>query len=77
MPRMVWFVLKDGRSMIASCDGMTRERLGEALRVDRILTLTADDQVARLDASDIRDYLLFDSYIELPPNIAVYHFAAA
>ena len=48
MPRLVWMVLNDGRSVVAGCGSTTREGLERALaEPDHLLTLTSDDRVAR------------------------------
>jgi hypothetical protein len=75
MSRLVWFVLNDGRSVVAGCDSMTRDMLDSALaEPERTLTLTSDDSVHRLPIRDVRKFVLFDSKMHVPPTASIYHF---
>jgi hypothetical protein len=73
MQRIVWVVLKDGRSMIAGCGGTTRERIEKALaEPDRTLTFTSEDRVEVVRGSEVRDFVLFDARMSVPPTTAIY-----
>ncbi|HVT03435.1 MAG TPA: hypothetical protein VHL58_08705 [Thermoanaerobaculia bacterium] len=74
MPRLVWFVLKDGRSLIAACDSVTNERLAEALATTSILTLTGDDSVEVLRTAEIREFVSFDVAMNVPQRAAIFNF---
>jgi hypothetical protein len=75
MSRLVWFVLNDGRSLVAGCDSLTRAMLDAALaEPERMLTLTSDDSVHRLPLRDVRNFVLFDSKMNVPPTASIYHF---
>jgi hypothetical protein len=73
VPRLVWFVLKDGRSVVAGC-GSTPADLFEAAMHDpgRMLTLTSDDRVDELPGSAIRDFVVVDAPGSVPPASAIY-----
>jgi hypothetical protein len=73
MPRIVWLVLKDGRSVVAGCGTTTREGFERALaRPDHHLTLTSDDRVDVLPSSAVRDFVLFDARSSVPSASAIY-----
>lgn len=73
MPRLVWIVLKDGRSVVAGCGTTTRESFERALaEPERLLTLTTDDAVETLPSSAVRDFVMFDSRTSVPPASAIY-----
>jgi hypothetical protein len=73
MPRLVWMVLKDGRSVVAGCGLTTREGLELALaKPDHTLTFTSDDRVDVLPASAVRDFVLFDARSNVPPASSIY-----
>jgi len=73
MPRLVWMVLKDGRSVVGGCGTTTRESLERALaEPDRTITLTSDDRVDVLPSSDVRDFVLFDARASVPSASAIY-----
>lgn len=71
--RIVWIVLKDGRSVVAGCGATTREKFARALaQPDHELTLTSDDRVDVLPVNSVRDFVLFDSRSTLPDASAIY-----
>ena len=73
MPRIVWLVLTDGRSVVAGCGSTTREGLERALaEPDHKLTLTSDDRVDVLPTSSVRDFVLFDARSSVPSASAIY-----
>ena len=73
MPRLVWMVLKDGRSVVAGCGLTTREGLELALaKPGHTLTFTSDDRVDILPASAVRDFVLFDARSSVPPASSIY-----
>jgi hypothetical protein len=73
MPRLVWLVLNDGRSVIAGCGSTTREGLELALaRPDHTLTFTSDDRVDILPTSAVRDFVLFDARSNVPSASSIY-----
>ena len=73
MPRLVWMVLKDGRSVVAGCGSTTRERLERALaEPGHTLTFTSDDRVDVLPTSAVRDFILFDSRSTVPAASSIY-----
>ena len=73
MPRIVWLVLTDGRSVVAGCGTTTREGFERALaEPDHTLTLTSDDRVDLLPASAVRDFVLFDACSSVPIASAIY-----
>lgn len=73
MPRLVWMVLKDGRSVVAGCGLTTREGMELALaKPDHTLTFTSDDRVDILPTSAVRDFVLFDAHSSVPAASAIY-----
>ena len=73
MARLVWFVLNDGRSVVAGCAGETRESLAGAIaRPDSTLTLTRDDSVERLSSEEIRDFVVYEAKASVPSATAIY-----
>jgi hypothetical protein len=73
MPRLVWLVLNDGRSVIAGCGSTTREGLELALaKPDHTLTFTSDDRVDILPTSAVRDFVLFDARSKVPSASSIY-----
>ena len=73
MPRIVWLVLNDGRSVVAGCGATTREGFERALaEPDHNLTLTSDDRVDVLPSSAVRDFVLFDARSSVPSASAIY-----
>jgi hypothetical protein len=73
MARLIWMVLRDGRSVIAGCGGATRERIERALAdPERTLTLTSDERVDLVKTESVREYVLFDARSSVPPASAIY-----
>jgi hypothetical protein len=73
MPRLVWFVLKDGRSVVAGCGTETKAAFEDALASpDSRFTLTSDDHVDELPTREVRDFVLFDARSSVPPASAIY-----
>jgi hypothetical protein len=73
MPRIVWLVLKDGRSMIAGCGTSTREGIERALsEPERSLTFTSDDRVDVVPSGAVRDFVVFDAQMTVPLESAIY-----
>ena len=73
MPRIVWLVLNDGRSVVAGCGATTREGFALALsQPDRELTLTSDDRIEQLPASAVRDFVVFEARSSVPSASAIY-----
>ena len=62
MERIAWLVLHDGRSVVAACGEVTKERLGRALSDPHAtLTISTDDLTERIAGRDVRDYVIFES----------------
>ena len=74
MPRLVWFVLKDGRSLIANCDLLTTDRLKRAFSSPARLTLTSDDAVEEVESGEISDFVVFDVAMVVPHRAAIFNF---
>lgn len=75
MPRLIWIVLKDGRSVVAGCGTATKESVSRALsQPDRTLALTSDDGVEYLPADEVRGFVLFDAMSNIPASAAIYRF---
>jgi hypothetical protein len=73
MQKLVWFVLNDGRSLVAGCDAATKDSLDRMLaEPDHTLTLTSDDSVERIPSSAVRDFVLFEAKSKVPPATAIY-----
>ncbi len=73
MPRLVWFVLNDGRSVVAGCGSATRDSLASAIAAPgTTITLTSDDSVEHIPGSAVRDFVLFESRAIVPPSAAIY-----
>ena len=73
MPRLVWFVLKDGRSVVAGCGTASKAAFDTAIASpDATLTLTSDDAVEELPSRDIRDFVMFDARSTVPAASAIY-----
>ena len=73
MQRLVWFVLHDGRSLVAGCDAATKDALDRLLaEPDCTLTLTSDDSVERIPTTSVRDFVLFDAKSKVPPATSIY-----
>ena len=75
MARLVWFVLKDGRSVVAGCGTATRDSLATAIADPGVtITFTSDDAVERIPGSAIREFVLFDSRAAVPSSSSIYRF---
>lgn len=73
MPRLVWFVLNDGRSVVAGCGSATRDSLASAIAAPgTTITFTSDDSVEHIPGSAVRDFVLFESRATVPPSAAIY-----
>ena len=75
MARLVWFVLNDGRSVVAGCGSATRDALASAIATPgRTITFTSDTSIERIPGSDVREFVLFDSRAAVPISSAIYRF---
>ncbi|HSP33493.1 MAG TPA: hypothetical protein VLU46_04160 [Thermoanaerobaculia bacterium] len=73
MTRLVWFVLKDGRSVVAGCGSATRDSIASAIAMPgTTITFTSDDGIEEIPGSAVREFVLFDSRSALPPTSAIY-----
>ena len=55
-------VLQDGRSVVASCDSVTREDVATAIRQPgRTLIVHYADKFESIPGAAIRDFIVFDS----------------
>lgn len=73
MPKLVWMVLQDGRSVVAGCGAATHEELTSAIAAPGVtLTLTSDDAVDRIAAAEVRDFVVFDARSPIPSASAIY-----
>ncbi|MBK5260511.1 MAG: hypothetical protein JJE51_13045 [Thermoanaerobaculia bacterium] len=74
MARLVWFVLNDGRSLVAGCGGATRESLVRDLsRPGATFELTAEGSIVeRIASDDVRDFVLFDARSSLVHATAIF-----
>lgn len=73
MPRLVWFVLNDGRSVVAGCGSATKEALSSALSDEgSTLTFTLDDAVERIPANAVRDFVFFEARSAVPAATSIY-----
>jgi hypothetical protein len=73
MPRLIWLVLNDGRSVIAGCGAASKDVLSTAIAErDRTLTLTSDDAVEHIPSAAVRDFVLFDSKSSIPDATSIY-----
>ena len=74
MARLVWFVLNDGRSLVAGAGAATRESLVSALsRPGTRLTLTTEGSIVEEIASDdVRDFVVFDAKSSLSHPASIY-----
>lgn len=73
MPRLVWFVLQDGRSVVAGCGTASKDALAAAFGApETTLTLTSDDAVEHISAAAVRDYVVFDAKSAIPPATSIY-----
>lgn len=77
MPRLVWFVLKNGRSVIAGCGHLNREAFQRLMDEPyRWMTLTADASVEFIRGAEIREFQLLDLDTGIPADPSIYHFVA-
>ena len=75
MPRLVWFVLNDGRSVVAGCGTATKDTLEDALaQPENTLILTSDDHVDHIPSSSVRDFVMFDARSTVPAASAIYRY---
>jgi len=73
MPRIVWFVLNDGTSVVAGCGSATRDSFARALQEpETMLTLTSDDGVEQIPTNRVRGFVLFDAKSHIPDATAIY-----
>lgn len=73
MARLVWFVLTDGRSVVAGCGAATRDSLENAIaQPGRSFVLASDNSVEQIPASAVRDFVVFESKAKLPAATAIY-----
>ena len=73
MPRLIWMVLNDGRSVVAGCGEVSRDSLTTAMVTpEAMLTLTSDDRVERIPSTAIRDFVLFDAKSSIPAATSIY-----
>ena len=75
MPRLVWFALNDGRSVVAGC-GTTDDAFAQLLtQPDRTIALAADDAVDFISSSSVRAFAVVDARTAVPPATSTYRFA--
>ena len=75
MTRLVWLVLKDGRSVVAGCGAATKDALTNALaEPNRTLTLTSDDSVEHIPSTSVRDFTLYEAKSKIPAATSIYRF---
>ena len=73
MPRLVWLVLHDGRSVVAGCGSSSRDAVANALsQPGRTVTLTSDDAVVHIPSGAIRDFVVVDTRSPVPPATSIY-----
>ena len=73
MPRLVWMVLNDGRSVVAGCGTTSNDALDEVFaQRDTMLMLTSDDGVHHIATAAVRNYVVFDSKSNIPPATSIY-----
>jgi DeoR/GlpR family transcriptional regulator of sugar metabolism len=73
MPRLVWMVLNDGRSVVAGCGTTTTDILDQVFeRRDAMLVLTSDDGIEHIASAAVRNYVVFDSKSQIPPATSIY-----
>ena len=73
MPRLVWMVLNDGRSVVAGCGTTPNAVLDEVFaQRDTMLMLTSDDGVEHIASAAVRNYVVFDSKSQIPPATSIY-----
>lgn len=73
MPRLVWMVLNDGRSVVAGCGTTATAVLDEVFeKRNSMLVLTSDDGVEHIASAAVRNYVVFDSKSQIPPATSIY-----
>jgi hypothetical protein len=73
MSRFVWFVLNDGRSVVAGCESETRDSLASAIASPGMtITFASDDLEEKIPGTAVRSFVLFDSRSSAPPPAAIY-----
>lgn len=73
MARLIWMVLRDGRSLVAGCGGAPLDKIARALaEPGRTLVLTSDERVDVVEAEAVRDFVFFDARASVPPASAIY-----
>lgn len=73
MPKLVWMVLNDGRSVVAGCGTTATSVLDEVFeKRDSMLVLTSDDHVEHIASAAVRNYVVFDSKSQIPPATSIY-----
>jgi hypothetical protein len=73
MPKLVWMVLNDGRSVVAGCGNTATSVLDEVFeKRDSMLVLTSDDRVEHIASAAVRNYVVFDSKSQIPPATSIY-----
>ena len=73
MPKLVWMVLNDGRSVVAGCGTTATAVLDEVFeKRDSMLVLTSDDGVEHIASAAVRNYVVFDSKSQIPPATSIY-----
>lgn len=77
MARLVWLVLKNGRSVIAGCGKLNREAFESLMHEPhRWMTLTGEESVDFIRGDEIREFRLFDAEVRVPEDSSIYHFVA-
>lgn len=77
MTRLIWLVLKNGRSVIASCGTLNREAFESLMdEPHRWMTLTGEESVDFIRGEEIREFRLFDVEVRVPGDSSIYHFVA-
>jgi hypothetical protein len=75
MTRLVWFVLNDGRSLVAGCGAATRDSLASAIaEPGTTITFSSGDAMEQIPGSAVRDFVVFDARATVPPAAAIYRF---
>ena len=78
MPRLAWFLLQDGRSLIASCENSMADKVREVVerRRERTLVLTGEDVVETLSADRIKAFAIVDDAPTVFKQASIYNFVA-
>lgn len=75
--QFLWVVLRDGRSIFARCDGVSRQALMRALRSrEQTLVLNSPELSLELPVSEVDGYSFFETADELRPQSGLYDLAA-